>query len=144
MICNETHIRTPFDVQFTMTSSSIDAEYFADTDTLTFTLDDKVVYDQSDEVVPGFLVDYGVNCEIIRIDIWTSAVKLQEVVQVKSSYKINREHGHICIFLSDQSLEEAKETPTEDDRIKIIVDNDGRYVAIRILNTELKQDCLGT
>lgn len=117
-----------------MTSSSIDAEYFADTDTLSFTLDDKALYDESDEVVPGFLVDYGVNREIIRVDIWDSRLKLQEV---KKSYKINQEHGHSCIFLSNPLLEEAKETPTEDVRIKIIVDNDGRYVAIRILNTDV-------
>lgn len=108
--------------------TSIDTEYFADTDTLSLTFDESTKYDQSDEILPGFLVDYGVNQEIIRFDISNAKLSLQKVLQ---SYKMCKEDDQISISLS-KDMTDATEKKSEDDRIRVSIDKNGRYLSIHI------------
>lgn len=107
----------------------IDAEHFLDTGTLSFTLHDGDVED-SDEVLPGFLVDYGKNREILRIDIWNAQRKIRDV---KTSYRIHRKQEETYIYLSEPVHTKIKEMLTHDDRIRVIADEEGRYLMIRLI-----------
>lgn len=87
-------------------------------------------------MIPGLLVDYGADSQIIGIELADTRLRLREV---KSRYHIEREQSQLTITLSkNERGNPSKSLLTGDDRIEIMLDADAYWSSICISDRLLK------
>lgn len=120
--------------------------YFSDTDTLSIYLvkATKGRVTESDEVVPGLLVDYTADNKIVAMDIWDVSNKTpaqfwedKAVIEGKAPLHLQQEYNadqqHFIIVLVD-SPSHSQYVTTDDERIMIGVSKDGQWTSLKILH----------
>ena len=119
-------------------------EYFHDTDTLGIALApiSTGLIDNSDEVVPGLLVDYAANNQLVAFDVMMASSRIgldiprqkaRSVAAFLTSLQAQYDAAEDRLSISFvQKPSNCSHSVTDDDRILICVDAHGRWEGIRI------------
>ena len=120
--------------------------YYSETDTLSIYLVKATagLIAESDEVVPGLLVDYTSDNKIVAIDIWKASNRTPahfwdhgELHDGKPPLRLQTEydatHQQFIIAIVDDPCR-VKLAATDDERITVWEDSDGRWTSIMISN----------
>lgn len=120
--------------------------YFSDTDILSIYLvkATKGRIAESDEVVPGLLVDYAADNKIVAMDIEEASNQTpahfwddQRVIEGKAPLHLQQEYDpdqqHFVIVLVDNPPH-IRYLGTSDERIMVGVSKDGRWTSLKIMH----------
>ena len=120
--------------------------YYSETNTLSIYLVKATVglIAESDEVVPGLLVDYTADNKIVSIDIWRASNRTpahfwdhgevydgKPPLRLQTEYDVTRQQFIIAVV---DDLCRVKPAGTDDERITVWEDSDGRWTSITISN----------
>lgn len=121
-------------------------EYFSDTDTLSIYLVNptKGLIDNSDEVVPGLLVDYTADNKIVAMDIFDASnstpahfMDHAKIHEGKAPFHLQEDYDaeqqHFVVTLLDNPPKSSY-VATDDERIRVGVTNNGQWTSIKILH----------